>query len=153
MIELRDETEIRASPGRVFDWLGHLQDNYLIWHPDHRSCRYLRGEPLQVGSVIEIEELLHGHHHRMRLRVTEVEPNVRLRYRIARGVVGAFAAEPHDGGVLFIADLRFGTRMPIFGRLIDVLLGGLFRKRIEAVRRHMAEEGRNLKRLLESDDA
>lgn len=153
MIELRDEIEIRASPDRVFDWLEHLPENYLLWHPDHRSCRYLHGERLQVGSVVEIEELLHGRLHRMRFRVTEVQSNVRLRYRIARGLDGGFAVEPHDGGVLFVADLRLGTRTPVLGRLIDIVSGRLFRGRIEALRRHMAEEGRNLKGLLETAGA
>ncbi len=150
MIEVRDEVEIRASPEQVFDWLAHLSQNYLAWHPDHRSCRYLRGEPLQVGSVVEIEELLHGKPHRMRFRVTAVDPNARLRYRIAGFGEGGFAAEPRDGGVLFVADLRIGTRVLVVGALVDAVLAGLFRGRIEALCRHMAEEGQNLKRLLET---
>lgn len=150
MIELRHEIEVRASPEQVFDWLGHLRENYLAWHPDHRSCRYLRGEPLQVGSVVEIEELLHGRPHRIRFRVTQVEPNARIRYRIAGLGEGGFATEPLEGGVVFIADLRMGTRLPVLGALADGVLARLFRRRIEALRRHMAEEGRNLKRLLET---
>lgn len=61
MILLRDVVEIEASPEQAFDWLAHFQEDYLAWHPDHVECQYVKGTSiLEVGSVLYIEEYLHG---------------------------------------------------------------------------------------------
>jgi len=52
-------------------------------------------------------------------------------------------------GSLFTAVVYFGWRIPLLGRVFDWAVRTFLPHRLEAIRRHMAEEGRNLKRLLE----
>ena len=65
MIVLRDTVEIRASPEQIFEFLAHFKENVHAWHPDHVECRYLTYDPLGEGSVIYIEEYLHGKLHKL----------------------------------------------------------------------------------------
>ena len=149
MISLQDVTEIEASPEQVFDWLAHFEDNYLAWHPDHVECRHVSGAPLERGTVIYTEEYLHGQIHKLTFEVTDLVPNSRVDYRAGFGKGGAFKVEPKGDRVLFIATLDVGSRAPVLGWLFDTVMRTLFSDRIEALQRHMAEEGENLKRLLE----
>ncbi len=41
---LEDQTFIEASPERVFDFLQHLGENCMAWHPDHLACRWTKGK-------------------------------------------------------------------------------------------------------------
>ncbi|NIU55132.1 MAG: hypothetical protein GWN67_01630 [Phycisphaerae bacterium] len=42
-----------------------------------------------------------------------------------------------------------GSRFPLLGWCIDLMLQTLLARQIEALKQHMAEEGESLKRLLE----
>jgi len=139
-----------ASPDQIFDWLAHLPDNYLAWHPDHVACRYLKGTSLlEVGSVLYIEEYLHGELHSLKLRTTRVLANSRLEYSAEFGIRGAFEVRPQAEGVLFVTELALGSSLPLLGWLVDRVMHKWLRKRLDAMRQHMAEEGLNLKRWLE----
>jgi uncharacterized protein YndB with AHSA1/START domain len=148
VIELRDTVFIDAPPERVWAWLSDLPDHYRDWHPAHVRCRYVHGRTLAPGAVLEVEEELHGRAHRLRLRATEAVPNRMLRYS-SRGLRGEFLLEHANGRTRFTATLAFGVRAPLIGRIADVVLGRVFATRLAAVQRHMQEEGRNLKRLLD----
>lgn len=68
MINLKDSIEIKATPEKVFEWLvQRLKDkeSYQAWHPDHVDIRWIKGEPLQEGSILYAEEYLHGDLHRL----------------------------------------------------------------------------------------
>ena len=150
MILLRDVVEIDASSEQVFDWLAHFQENYLAWHPDHVECRYLKGTSiLEVGSVLYIEEYLHGQLHKLKFLSTNVIPNTRLEYKAGFGIGGAFEVKPQGNHVLFIAEITFGSGFPVLGWLLDRMMQKLLSDRLEAMKQHMAEEGENLKQLLE----
>ena len=149
MILLRDAIAIETSPEQVFDWLAHFCVHYRDWHPDHVSCRYVKGAALEVGSVLYVEEYLHGKLHKLTLRITHVVPNASLEYKLAFGMRGRFSVQPRAQSVLFVAELAFGWRIPVLGGLLDAVMRLLLTGRLEALRQHMAEEGRNLKRLLE----
>ena len=151
MITLRDEIEINVPPERIFDWLAHLDENYLAWHPDHVACRYLTDGPLQEGSVIYCEEYLHGDLHKLELRATEVVPNARIDYRSGSMMYGAFIIEPCAAGSRFIAELSFGVQVPLLERFLDALFRRLLSGRLRLFRQHMVEEGVNLKRILETE--
>jgi len=60
MIVLRDCVEIPAPPEVVWDWLEHLPDHILEWHPDHLGARWVRASGFVPGAVMEVRELLHG---------------------------------------------------------------------------------------------
>ncbi len=149
MIILQDKVDINTSTEAVFEWLEHFCEHYREWHPSHVSCCYLRGSGLQVSTIIQIEETLHGKLHRLRLLVTEVIPGTRVAYRIAPGMKGAFEVKSKASKICFVATITIGIRFPLLEGLIDALLWRVLASRLAALQEHMAEEGKNLKRLLE----
>jgi len=151
MIELRDTVMIAASPAKVWAWLSDLPTHYQQWHPAHTYCRYQRGNTLEKGTVLAVEENLHGRMHRLKLRATEVVPDRLLRYS-SRGFRGAFVLEETTGGTRFTATVSFGSAMPWIGRLADRVLGRLFATRLAALQQHMREEGESLKEILEREE-
>jgi hypothetical protein len=49
MIVLRDCVQIPAPPEVVWDWLEHLPDHILEWHPDHLGARWVARERVRAG--------------------------------------------------------------------------------------------------------
>lgn len=105
---------------------------------------------LQVGSEIQCEEYLHGKLHVMRLRPTRVETGKRIEYEIVGLGKGVFQVIEKGEEVEFVAELYFGSDVPLIGSLIDVVLRSFFSRRLQAVRQHMLEEGQNTKKIIES---
>lgn len=146
MQEISDSVEIAAPPERLWVWLTHLADHYTGWHPDHVSAEWTRGEPNAIGSVLTAVEDLGGTRETLRFEVTGIERPRSFQYRL-RGPIsallprGSFTVEPTEGGSRFIATIsyRFGA-----------VTRWLFRSRMHVLRSHMREEGRNLKRIVES---
>jgi hypothetical protein len=153
MISLRDSIKIHTTASQVFDWLRKMPQEYRSWHPDHVACRVLHGSMLEVGSEIECEEYLHGKLHSMRFQMTKVEPNKRIEFLIVRMGRGAFEVQENGDSVRFVAELDIGSDSPIIGSLFDFIFSWFFRQRIDAMQRHMAEEGANLKAILDSESA
>jgi hypothetical protein len=153
MISLRDSIEIQTTASRLFAWLAKMPQEYKAWHPDHEDFRVLHGSMPQVGSEIECKEYLHGKLHSMRFHMTKVVPDKRIEFDIERMGKGAFEVQASDDTVRFVAELDIGSDLPILGPVIDFILSRFFRQRIEAFRQHMAEEGKNLKAILESESS
>ena len=127
-------------------WLSTLASQYREWHPDHVSAAWIRGDPNEVGSRLEVVERLGGHRETLVFEVTAFDPPRRFEYRIV-GVHsalipgGRFVVEPRNDRSEFVAELDL--RLPR-------LAGLVFRRRVKALRTHMREEGRSLKRMLET---
>lgn len=151
MISLKDSIEIHTTPGRIFAWLGQMPHEYRSWHPDHIACQVIHGSMLEVGSEIRRQENLHGKLHSMRFRMTKVIPDKRVEYVVMGMGRGAFDVQLIGDTVRFVAELDIGSDAPIIGRFFDLVFSRFFQRRIEAMRQHMAEEGRNLKVILEKD--
>jgi carbon monoxide dehydrogenase subunit G len=146
--QLCDSVAIDAPPAEVWEWLSNMADRYTEWHPDHVSADWVRGEPNRIGSRFEAVEYLAGHREKLRFELTEVEPPHAMEYHIlgAHSILiprGRFLVLPAGTGCEFRAeiDIRLGF-----------LLKRILRRRIDALRRHMREEGLYLKRLLEGSD-
>ena len=150
MISLKDSIEIHTTPKQLFTWLDRMPQMYNAWHPDHVACKVLHGSMLKVGSEIECEEYLHGKLHSMRFRMLKVIPDKRVEFVIEGLGQGAFEVETEGDLVKFVAELDIGSSVPILGKLFDFIFSRLFHQRIEAMSQHMAEEGQNLKAILES---
>jgi len=86
----------------------------------------------------------------MRFRVTKLIPNRRIEFALGGMGRGAFEAEVGGDTVGFVAELDIGSDAPLVGRLFDLIFSWFFRQRSDAMRQHMAEEGQNLKAILES---
>lgn len=141
---LTDSIEIKTKPEKVFEWLTHFAENYTEWHPDHVTCRWVSNPSMEEGSLLYMEEYLHGELHSMTVRLTKVEPT-RVEYRILFPLSvmcpkGSFIIKPKGDYCIFTATLSFR-----FSRILSVL----FKERLKALKIHMKEEGETLKRLLE----
>ena len=155
-IKLRDSIEVKASAEQVFEWLCRRsmdKESYKAWHPDHADIRWIKGEPLQVGSIFYAEEYIHGDLYKLKFKIIKIVPNREIRYRIlfplSLIVTGnAFIIEPiGKNSCTFTA--TGGLRIPAW------LFRNIHKKhkyKIEATQQHMKEEGENLKRALEGQD-
>lgn len=151
MMTLKDSIEIKATPEKVFEYLLQLfkdKEAYQAWHPDHVDVRWIKGEPLQEGSIVYAEEYLHGELHKLKFLITKVVPNKKIEYRplfpssiFAPG--NTFLIEPKgENSCMFTAIGRFRAG-PLFKKLA--------KNRIEATKQHIREEGENLKKMLEEE--
>ena len=153
MISLKDVIDIQTTPKRFFTWLERLPQEYQSWHPDHVACKVISGSMLEVGSEIECQEYLHGKLHSLKFRMLKVVPYERVEFKVLGMGRGAFEVESIDDRVRFIAELDIGLDIPIIGRLFDRIFSIFFMGRIEAMKQHMVEEGRNLKEILEKNSS
>jgi len=153
VISLKDTIEIKATPEKVFEWLVKRfkdKESYQAWHPDHVDIRWIKGDPLQEGSIVYAEEYLHGYLHKLKFRITKIVPNRVIEYRslfplsiLAPG--NTFLIEPKgENDSIFTA--MGSLRLP---RWLFEKLHKKHKNKIEATEQHMKEEGENLKRALE----
>jgi hypothetical protein len=145
LVILEDSVEIKTSAEKLFYWLIHLPENYKDWHSDHGECRWLKGGAFEEGSVLYVEEYLHGELHKFKFKTVKNESQKRIDYRPSFPhslffQMGSFIIEPKGDQCVFTATMCFR-----FGRLLSKLA----RSRLEALKKHLREEGENLKMLLE----
>lgn len=154
-VVLEDSIEIDATPERVFGFLTHLVDDesYRAWHPDdHVALRWMRGQPWEEGSTAYAEEYIHGKLHKLKFLITKVVPNRRIEFvplsRLLRVYCpgNTFVIEPKGDGCVFTA-----TGCIRVGRLIKTFAKRKLETGLASVRKHMREEGENLKRILEAE--
>lgn len=146
MTILKDSIEILVPPKIIFDWLINLPRNYLEWHPDHIKAEWLTpAENIKPGSVLYVEESLHGELHKLKFRLTKIIANNLIEFKISfpMSIIspgGSFIIKPIKGGSIFTATMKF--------RMGKLLLK-FAKKQVEEFRIHMKEEGKNLKAILE----
>lgn len=151
MIRITERSHIPAPPERVWAWFEGIASHYRDWHPEHIEWRTLRGAPLTAGSVVFFNEWIGRFRLAMRCQIAEVEPARFFRYEglfpfWLIGAGGSFALEPASGGCELLAEVHMGWSTPVLGALLDRIIAGVFP--LADLRRHIAEEGRNLARLL-----
>jgi uncharacterized protein YndB with AHSA1/START domain len=149
MITLKDSVEVEAAPEKVFEWLAQRfkdKEGYQAWHPDHVDVRWIKGRPFQKGSILYAEEYLHDQLHKLKFVITKVVPNKEVEYGLL------FPWSIFATGGTFLIEPK-GRRSCIFTATVSFRNGSLFEKlaknRIEATKRHMKEEGENLKNAIE----
>ena len=152
---LTESIEIKTTPEEIFDFFAHLVDDerYRTWHPDdHVSLRWIKGKPWEVGSVVYAEEYIHGKLHKLKFVITKVIPNRRIEFAPVSSLLriyfpkNVFTVEPKGDLCVFTASncLRVGW-------LVKTLAKDKLERGLACVRKHMKEEGENLKRILESE--
>ena len=151
---LTDSIEIWTTPEKIFEFFSKLVDDesYRTWHPDdHVAMRWTKGPPWKDGSVVYAEEYLYGKLHKLTFVITKVVPNKEIEYvpvsRFLRRYFpkNTFSIEPKSASCVFIATVHF--RLPLLPRL---LAKKSVERGLSSVRKHMKEEGENLKRILEA---
>lgn len=145
---LEEQTHIEARPAAVFRIFEEMESNYTDWHPDHITFRWVTDERLQPGAEAYFEERIGGELQRKTVRFTSVDPGRYIEFRptgwLTRLLLPhiSFTITPDGDGCRVVQRLRVRTG-PIGARLN--------RREFDAVRTHMAEEGANLKRLVERE--
>ncbi len=150
---LTHSTEIKTTPDEIFKFFDGLVDDesYRLWHPeDHLTFRWLKGEPWQEGSIVYAEEYFHGKLHKLKFVITRVVPGRLIEYGpvsrfLRRYVPGlTFKVEQKGDVCLYTASVHY--RLALIPRL---LAPRHVKEGLASVRKHMAEEGENLKKTLE----
>ena len=144
MTEIKDSIEIKTTAETIFEWFVHFEGNFHAWHPDHVKCRWI-GEPAREGSILYVEEYLHEKLHELKFLITKIVPNRKMDYKLLFPISiicpkGSFIIEPKGESCIFTATLSFR-----FAKLFSKLA----KNRVEAIKKHIKEEGENLKKLLE----
>ena len=148
MAIIKDSIEIKASPKEVFNGLVKVfssQEYFKKWHKDHVKCQWLKGKPFEKGSILYVEENLHGRLHKMKFLGTKLELYRRIDYKLLfpMSIIcpkGSFTVEPKGKSCIFTATLYFR-----FGRFLTKFA----KSKVEAMENHMRDEGENLKKLIE----
>ncbi len=149
MITLKDSIEIITTPEKLFNGLINIfssEEYFKRWHKDHVKSYWIKGKPFEIGSVLYVEEYLHGELHKMKFIGTKLEPNRRVEYKLLfpMSIIcpkGSFIIEPKEESCIFTATLSFR-----FGWLFSKFAKG----RVEAIKKHMEREGKNLKKIVEN---
>lgn len=152
-IVVLESIEIRSSPVDAFSYLTGIVDDegFKTLNPDNIGFRWLKGEPWKEGSIAHAEKYLHGKPHRFRFVISIVVPYRQIEYRPTSWATRMvfpkkeFIIEQTPEGCRFISSATF--RIGWIGRK-------LFQRNIDDglshFRAYLREEGRNLKRILES---
>lgn len=144
---LEETTEVKTSPRAVYRFFESMEENYLRWHPDHVSFRWIDGGSLKVGKKAHFEEVIAGKRQDKTVRFTEINPNRYIEFKPTSLLTGllmpqiSFSIAPHANGCEFTQRIKVRT---------GPIGAWLNRREFEAVRKHMREEGENLKLILEN---
>ena len=147
-VTLRHETEITASTKTVFFFFEHIAKNYTTWHPDHINFRWITGDSLKAGVVAYVEHRIRGKIHTLDTRFTKLVPNQLIEFEWGNPNGSFYASrdvwlfENTSRGCRFVSECDLVLK--------DVSsLSKEVEKVLAAIRKHLAEEGENLKRLVE----
>ena len=146
MKTLEESIQIKVPPEKIWNWLLKLTDNYLDWHKSHIKALWKMGEPNQIGSIMYFEEKIGEELLKMSAKVTKLGPNRFFEFKTVGSLKllvpsGTFEIIPQGDNCIFKATLDF--RMGKF-------LSKVAKKKMNEIRQHMIEEGKNLKKILEN---
>jgi hypothetical protein len=153
-VVLKDSIDIKAHPEDVFNFLTSIvdDDSYRAWHKDdHVSFKWVKGNPWEKDSILHAEEYIHGKRHKFDFKITEIVKNQRVEYTPTSRFVrmffpkNEFIIEPIGDSCRFIAQ---GTYR--IGKIGKLFFKKSIEKGLSSVKKHMREEGENLKTILES---
>ncbi len=153
MITLKDSIEINGSAEKVFMQLARYLTNgesYKSWHPEHVELQWVKGDPLQEGSILYAEEYLQGYLHKFKFRITRIVPDKLIAYRplfplsiIATG--NTFTIKSiGENRCSFTAEGHIRFPLWLFKKVHKNHEGKLI-----ASEKHMKEEGENIKKAIE----
>ena len=144
---LEERTLINATPNKIFEFFDNMEENFTAWHPDHIVFQWVKGRGVAIGNVFYFEEIIAGEYQKKSVVFTEVQKNKLITF-----------APTNDFFRLFLPRISFTMNEAHMGTEliaeVVVRMGPvakwLHRKQIRLVKQHMSEEGKNVKRILES---
>jgi len=146
-IVLKDTVEIDTTPDRIWNFWVKMDTNYKSWHPqDHILFRWTRGKPMEEGSKIYAEETVGGKLLKLKVTCRDVVPKRKfalvLPFPASLFVKYDYLIEPRGAKTTFTAFTY--VKYPAFARRRIELA-------VEVGKKHIREEGENLKKTLEGE--
>jgi hypothetical protein len=140
-------TSIISTPEDIFRFFEEMEKNYTRWHPDHIRFEWAEGKGLKEGTICYFEETIAGEIKRQKVIYTKIIPNQQIEFtpvnRLNRIFLRKMTFEISDRG----------DHCELTARVVLKWVGPLAKKinedTFDAMRKHMKEEGENLKRILE----
>lgn len=144
---LEVETNIQALSGEVYRFFESMEENYERWHSDHITFQWIDGDSLETGASAYFEERIAGKKQEKTVRFTRVEPDRYIEFTPTSLVTRllmpkiSFTITPQSDGCKLTQLIKVRT---------GPIGAWLNQREFDAVRKHMREEGENLKDLLEN---
>lgn len=138
---------INAPADKVFTFFKNIENNYLKWHPDHVSFKWIKGEGLETGNVFYFEEQIGGILMKKEVVYTKIIPDkyieIKLTNKFYRLILPkmTFIIESKGRACQFTQQVFIRTG-PL-GRWLN-------RREFAAVGQHQKEECENLKSKVEN---
>lgn len=152
MITLKEETFINAPAKSVFGFLTHIDLLYKTWHPkDHVFCKTISGTLSKKGCVFHFLEVIGRFPIYSIVKVSELKSDEYIEYspifpfsllRIGKGYFRIETLSKNKSKL--IAYTEYGDKSGIIDRMANLVI------KASDIRKHMREEGINLKIYLES---
>ncbi|MFC1915080.1 hypothetical protein ACFLW4_00045 [Chloroflexota bacterium] len=146
---LEDTVEINTTPEKIWEFWANMDKNYRAWHPeDHILFRWTKGKPMEDGSKIYVEETVGGKLLKLKVTCVDVIPNRKF------ALIFPFPASLFAKYEYLIEPRGVNTAFTAYTYL---KYPGFAQKRIQSVveigKKHVKEEGENLKKILEEDNS
>ena len=147
---LKDSIEIKTTPEKIWDFFYNLEKNYKTWHPEeHVLFKWTEGKPMETGSKWYGEEYLNGKLRKLKGTISEAVPNRKISFKfpfpmslVSPGFEWLIEPEGSNSVFTAVGYIRcIGFYRLIAKKHMDEL--------IEVDKKHVKEEGENLKKILE----
>ena len=148
-LELSHSIEIKTSPEKIWNFFKKTE-NYTTWHPkDHIKFIWTEGKPLEVESKFYSEQLVFGKVQKYKGHIKEIIPNRKIvfTFKFPVSLISPeieWRIEPKGSNTVFTAITYMRA-----GHLYKKLFKKGMKNLIKEHDRHVAEEGENLKKILE----
>jgi uncharacterized protein YndB with AHSA1/START domain len=151
---LTESIEIKTTPGKIWEFFTNLEKNYKTWHPeDHVIFQWTKGKPMEAGSNFYAEEYVLGKIKKFKGTISEVVPyrKIVFRYSFPLSLVSPgfeWQIEPKGSSSVFTA-ISYVRAERIMRTLVKYSEYKGMETLIEVGKKHVKEEGENLKKILE----
>lgn len=125
MLEIYGETKINCSLEKLLNSMKDLNNIYTLYCPDeHIKCKYIRGNPLEEGSILYFEEYIAGKKHKLKYKVHRVidNKNVIFKALFPRSIFNIkviFKVKEINNDIYFSRRIQLGTKTAFVGEIID----------------------------------
>ena len=152
---LKHSIIINASGEKIFNYIIHHMtdpESYRKWHNEHVNLVWLKGKPVTKGSIVYIEEYLGDSLQKLTFKFTNVIPNRLIKFRVLYPLAifapfNEFSIEERDKkSCIFTARGKINVPEKLFLKMHPY-----HEKKLFFTKRHMKEEGQNIKKALEGE--
>jgi len=150
-LEIKDSTEIKTTPEKIWDFFTNLEENYKTWHPqDHVIFKWTKGKPMESGAHWYGEEILNGELKKLKGKIGEVIPCRKIVFRYSFPIsIASPGFEWHiesKGSYSVFTTIGYIRCFEFYRSIAKSHMDA----GVEAGKKHIKEEGENLKRILEN---